>query len=239
MARFTASAECYLHRIEFWTTDATSGVAVRVYDDLVGGVTTNLLAARDGLDHAHAGYQSVALDEPLGLAAGQTVYVAVRFANVSYTLPLPVDVLGPTESATTFYSFDGDSWSDLAAYGVDAALRIRTSPEAALGVSPDGDDGPPAPPTATLRLEPAVPNPFNPRTVLAFVLPRPDAVQLAIYDLAGRRVRTLVTGELNGGRHTTTWAGIDDAGRAVPAGLYVARLATPNAIRSTKLVLLK
>ena len=70
----------------------------------------------------------------------------------------------------------------------------------------------------------AAPNPFNPRTVLAFELTAPAAVRLAIVDLAGRHVRTLATGPLPAGTHQRTWNGRDDAGRAVAAGVYLARL---------------
>lgn len=68
------------------------------------------------------------------------------------------------------------------------------------------------------------PNPFNPTTTVSFSLPADGAVDLAVYDLAGRRVRTLVSDVMPAGRHAVAWDGRDDAGRAMASGGYVARL---------------
>lgn len=81
----------------------------------------------------------------------------------------------------------------------------------------------------------AAPNPFTPNgdgindeavihyNLLALSTPRP--VEVALYDLSGRRVRVLFAGEEANGRYTDkAWDGRDDQGRAVPPGLYVARV---------------
>ncbi|MFO7654456.1 MAG: FlgD immunoglobulin-like domain containing protein [Candidatus Krumholzibacteriia bacterium] len=68
------------------------------------------------------------------------------------------------------------------------------------------------------------PNPFNPRTVLAFELPEPAPVALAVHDAAGRRVRTLLIGPLAAGRHELVWDGRDDGGRPLASGVYQGRL---------------
>ena len=70
----------------------------------------------------------------------------------------------------------------------------------------------------------AAPNPFSHRTELAFELADDEAVELAIYDVAGRRVATLVDGTLPAGRHVRAWNGRDAAGRRQPAGVYFYRL---------------
>lgn len=69
-------------------------------------------------------------------------------------------------------------------------------------------------------LAPAVPNPFNPRTEIAFTLPAPARVRLQIHAVDGRRVRTLVAGDRPAGRQVVVWAGRDDAGRPLPSGTY-------------------
>lgn len=76
----------------------------------------------------------------------------------------------------------------------------------------------------------AYPNPFNPRTTIAFNLPQKSAVELDIYDLAGRRVATLLSGEeLESGPNAAVWTGRDTKGRSVAAGVYFYRLkAGPN-----------
>ena len=83
----------------------------------------------------------------------------------------------------------------------------------------------------------AAPNPFNPATKLKFSLPVGAEVELTLYDVSGRRVRSLVTGHQNAGPHTATWNGRDEAGRNVASGTYFARL-TVSGVSSVKSVTL-
>jgi len=83
---------------------------------------------------------------------------------------------------------------------------------------------PPQTPAPELRLMPARPNPFNPRTEVVFDLPYGGRAHLAVYDVCGRLVRTLSTGELPAGRNRVVWSGDDDAGRPVATGTYLLRL---------------
>lgn len=95
---------------------------------------------------------------------------------------------------------------------------------------------------ARLTLYPNVPNPFNPSTRLRFAIPSGGArrVDLRIYDLRGRRVRSLVDGEeLSGGEHTRIWRGRDDRGRAVASGEYLVRLRADGTVRTSKVSLSK
>jgi hypothetical protein len=94
---------------------------------------------------------------------------------------------------------------------------------------------------AGLRLElfPAHPNPFNPRTSLAFTLPQAGAVRITIFDLAGRAVRTLVDASLPPGRHEADWDGRDAQGHAVGSGSYVARLECDGRVEVTRLELVR
>jgi len=97
----------------------------------------------------------------------------------------------------------------------------------ATGVEPEL----PAPAAAVLA---GYPNPFNPRTTLRFTLPRDGTVTLEIHDLAGRLIRRLVTGTLPAGGHEVVWNGLDDAGRAVGSGQYLARLRTGDRAAVTR-----
>ncbi len=74
----------------------------------------------------------------------------------------------------------------------------------------------------------ATPNPFSSRTEVAFSLASFQPVQLAVYNLAGRRVATLVNTTLPAGFHTFAWNGRDEAGRPQSAGVYFYRLQTPE-----------
>ena len=75
----------------------------------------------------------------------------------------------------------------------------------------------------------ARPNPFHGGTTIAFRLPVPGAVELSVFDPAGRRVRTrLQDVELAPRPHHARWDGRDDDGRVVPSGVYLLRLTTPS-----------
>ena len=81
------------------------------------------------------------------------------------------------------------------------------------------------------------PNPFNPRTVIPYSLSRDGRVELAVYDLAGRRVRTLLDGTRAAGPGEAVWTGCDDAGRPVPSGTYLVRLRAGDAVAVRRAVL--
>ncbi len=65
------------------------------------------------------------------------------------------------------------------------------------------------------------PNPFNPSTTIHYDLPANASVELRIYDLLGRNVKTLVSDELEGGYYQAVWDGSDDTGNSMPSGLYI------------------
>lgn len=92
------------------------------------------------------------------------------------------------------------------------------------------------PPQAT-AITAVYPNPFNPRTTIAFDLAEPGAIELAIYDLRGQQVRIIDAGLRSSGRYEATWDGHDEAGRAVPTGVYFCRLKTSTGSQSMKLTL--
>ncbi len=89
------------------------------------------------------------------------------------------------------------------------------------------------------RLEQNRPNPFNPVTTLAFEVPTAGAVELSVYNAAGKRVVTLLQGRVEAGRRSVTWRGVDDAGRPVASGVYFFRLELDGETVSRKGVLLK
>ncbi len=83
------------------------------------------------------------------------------------------------------------------------------------------------------------PNPFNPVTTIGFELPAAAEVELAIYDLQGRLVRTLARGIKGAGVHSLVWDARDEAGMAVPTGIYYYRLRSGNHLLIKKLLLAK
>ena len=84
------------------------------------------------------------------------------------------------------------------------------------------------------------PNPFNPSTNIRFALPIRASVELKIFDLLGREVRTLIKGDqINPGTHTVVWDGRNSAGQTVATGVYFYRIDAAGFMQSKKMLLIK
>jgi hypothetical protein len=91
-------------------------------------------------------------------------------------------------------------------------------------------------PGAASRWVEARPNPFVEQVRIGFTVPRAGRVRLAIHDLQGRVVATLIDGAMSAGSASANWDGRDGAGRAAPAGVYLVRLETAERISTRTLV---
>lgn len=123
-------------------------------------------------------------------------------------------------------NYDGFSFDSLRVLLYDPAQQ-----PAPAAVGPAAGDA--------LELAVPAPNPARSQARLAFSLPRAGAVRLEVFDLAGRRVRTLAQGHYAAGRYALAWDLRDDAGRAVAPGVYLARLQGGSGERTRRLVVLR
>ncbi|NOZ55505.1 MAG: ammonia-forming cytochrome c nitrite reductase subunit c552 [Calditrichaeota bacterium] len=83
------------------------------------------------------------------------------------------------------------------------------------------------------------PNPFNPSTEIKFAVPRSCDIVLVVYDVFGRRVKTLKQGHLAAGKYVVAWDGTDENGRQVAAGTYICQLRAGSFVGVRKMVLLR
>jgi len=88
-------------------------------------------------------------------------------------------------------------------------------------------------------LEPNYPNPFNATTVISYSLSAPCRVSLEIYDILGRRIRTLVNRAQTVGKHEAIWDGLDAQGHALASGMYFIRIVAGDFQETRKMVLMK
>jgi hypothetical protein len=95
--------------------------------------------------------------------------------------------------------------------------------------------------TFTARLDQNYPNPFNPTTRIAYEVEAGARgnVTLAVFDVTGARVRTLVDEPARAGLHAIAWDGRNARGETVGSGIYFYRLTTPARTLTRKMVLLK
>ena len=187
----------------------------------------------------------VAEHHNLGAASGD--FAIIEVADDRFAVRFPVVTQDQTQVHIRFQT-------NVLTYSTNftASARRTTEPSAAQVIDPGNvaflDEGDEDAFSGTTVLSPSVlaegqllgqvqaaPNPFTPNgdgindeavihyNLLALSTPRP--VEVALYDLSGRRVRVLFAGEEANGRYTDkAWDGRDDQGRAVPPGLYVARV---------------
>jgi hypothetical protein len=110
----------------------------------------------------------------------------------------------------------------------DQEFRVS---ESLLGVSETGEGHP-----KTFGLSGNYPNPFNPGTSVDYELDRAGNVELKIYDIQGREIRSLVHGWRDAGEYKSEWDGKDGLGQDVPTGLYFCRLESGGRVATVKML---
>lgn len=83
------------------------------------------------------------------------------------------------------------------------------------------------------------PNPFNARTAIDYEVPSDSPVRLEVFDLGGRRVRTLFEGRASAGYHRIIWDGTAGDGETVASGVYLIRLTSGDIRVAKRATLLK
>ncbi len=83
------------------------------------------------------------------------------------------------------------------------------------------------------------PNPFNPITEISFNLAKPGPVKLAVYDVTGRLVKTLIQDNLLAGAQSVQWNGMTADSRPVATGVYFYRLEADGQLFNKRMLLLK
>ena len=118
------------------------------------------------------------------------------------------------------------------AQGIDTVVKtaLEWIAEQKTSVADEPDGGLPK----QFGLRQNYPNPFNPATTIGFYLPRATAIELIVFDLAGRRVKKLVGGFKSAGEHQLAFEFHD-----LPSGVYVYRLRAGGFVQSRKMILLR
>ena len=150
--------------------------------------------------------------------------------------------------------YDGESWEAFtksnaplptgsireAAESPDGSIWItdmgllRYTPDIKTKVKQENGQNP-----AVIAVPTIYPNPFNPTTSIEFDLPETGMATLTIYNIAGQKVRELLSGYKSAGKHRIVWDGTDESGNAVSAGVYIARLKSGEITVTGKMVLIR
>jgi hypothetical protein len=178
-------------------------------------------------------YDSYSDQEKWDTLSGGIVHTAAGPTDISFGLATgPFDVASADSIVVAFAFVGGTNLSDLQA-NADAALLWWQ------GVTSDVSEPPAGTAPRALELAQNAPNPFNPRTSIAYELPHAGPVLLRIYSVSGRQVRTLVNAVQPAGPYRVLWDGHDDAGRAQASGTYFYRLTVDGKTLVRKMQLVK
>ncbi len=150
----------------------------------------------------------------------------------------------PVDSLKVFNVFSG-KWETVrhenTTEGAQFEVSLRAGGGKLFAIGSEGTAGVSSPPAYPQRwaLLQNYPNPFNSQTKIPFQLSKKEHISLAIYNLRGQRLATLVDAELTPGRHLVRWSGKSDrTGKPVPSGVYFARLMVNGRVQTRKLLYL-
>ncbi len=147
----------------------------------------------------------------------------VDLENGDYHLKSDSPLRGRGVNLSEYYSVDyeGNTLSESGAWDV-GALQFP-------GSSPDINEN--------IQFQQNYPNPFNSYTIINFSIPKAGNVTMAVYNIMGQKIRTLLKNKLHAGNHFVRWDGRNDDGNVVPPGIYFYRLESGNYIETEKMIL--
>ena len=93
--------------------------------------------------------------------------------------------------------------------------------------------------TDSFKLLQNYPNPFNPSTIIQYDLPKTGKVEISIYNIGGKLIRSLVNQSQAAGLQKTEWDGKNESGQKVASGHYVYMVKFEQSVLSKKMILLK
>ncbi|WP_251940274.1 endonuclease [Salinibacter ruber] len=167
----------------------------------------------------------------LALRADTTGPVTLRAASLPQSPQVDVSLVDPATGRSHDLRTDGPM--TLTA-GPDPS-RIQLLVGRSSYVASEADDRLPE----SLTVQAPAPNPFRNQITLKYALPEAQDVTVAVFDLLGRRVRTLVEGRQEAGPHRVSWDGMDASQRQLASGAYFLRVSTDEKQHVEKVVLVR
>ncbi len=235
---------------EVFLVQALSSPEVTIPDNNLAGVSDVITITEEGnlndltidinIEHASIGHLTVVLTNP----QGTSVTLHNRTGAISDDIignwdeNLTVDGPGSLDDFVG-QSVQGD-WTLTVAdhqFGAFGTFRVwqlnMLVAQPGISAAPENNL-----PLAT-RLVGNAPNPFNPKTVIAFDLAKAGHVDLEVFDVRGRLVKKLASADFEAGQHRISWQGRDEGGRGVASGVYFARLTTVEGMDLQKMMLVR
>lgn len=249
---FTAIGNEIIEAVSFYTAEADVNYTFRIYDDFNAGLLEKELYSKSG-NIIHSGFHTVDLDIPVSISAGDDFYVFVYLDKGGHafdrTSEVPV-LLGSkyrtiVESSAkpgqSFY-YNDTAWLDLYYYvdplwgsgTANFCIKALTNDDMFTGYDCEEDCI-----DEVDVLFQSFPNPFTSSTTIKYTVEDPSQVQLDVFDLSGKKIKTLVNEFQNAGTKSVTWDAKDQTGAVVSPGIYIYCLRIGNKEYYNKMVYIK
>jgi len=161
-------------------------------------------------------------------------YLGMQGANPADSLRTCTDTTTTTVATRQFISTNSTTWARADTVGVPYDWGVTLFVEYGTGVEALTPSGPVA---LQPTLYPATPSPMKDGATIRFNLPKKAPVELAVFDLSGRVVKTLASGVRTAGVHIAHWDGKDEHSQRVASGVYLYSLKS-GALSTTKSLVL-
>lgn len=223
--KFVHTHEATLKYIKFYVETLNPGnMLYRIYSAANGMPVENLVTAVINNGDLVQGWNTIELQAPHFFENGQFF---ISFVNVNNS---PLIGLDTNSSGNLYLSTDqGQNW-ELQTQG---NLLVRALVE---NGEVDNYDQEIAPFVSNIT---NYPNPFNPETNISFNMSKAGRANVAIYNLRGQLVNTILDGEVAAGVQNVVWNGTDSNNKSVASGVYFFRVKTDNQTVNKKMVLQK
>jgi len=240
---FTSEQDEDIASVSFYTVEDNVDYTAKIYGTFSSGVLSDELASVTGTALL-TGFHTVNFPLAVTLDEGDVFHAYLQLGSGGQPFDCTSDVpvlLGASSrtivpsSASPGESFflEGSTWVDLNTIGSTAnfCIKVLTIP---IGTSISGDEWAALQP---LYADPVYPNPFSSHVTVPFTIAETGQVNITVFDLSGRQVRTIMSEEFAAGAHTVSWEGTDDSGSSVTSGVYFVRIWSQGSMVTSKVVL--
>jgi hypothetical protein len=197
--------------------------------DVVDAFDLYVDGSGSGGQHVTIGVEDQSGVMDLGVAVFAS-FGATYYANPTDAVAL-ADNAGVGETETVEFTANREDW-----YGLVIFNQTETGGPYKIIFSDQPAGAPEQEVPTELALQAVSGNPFMREALLRLSLPQQRDVELGIYDVAGRSIRTLSHERLRAGSYSISWDGCDDQGSPAPTGVYLVRLVAGDQERRLKLV---
>lgn len=212
----------------------TDFTAVVSPDDEENGISLTWVLSAD--DDAIAGYgiyrsRAAEFTDPVSAENFETTEDLIEAEETSTILIAAVPA-GTAEYNDTLVRIEGGTYY----YWIASVASDNTASDPVACALPVGvEDAIPL----SFDLAGNYPNPFNGMTTINFSIPNASAVKLAVYNIAGQKIRELHAGKLAAGQHSIVWDGRNDYGQTTSSGVYIARLESNGHVDTARMLFMK